>query len=144
MEGVEVEPTQPNPASSSGTGQKIDYGTASHVASIVNHVDDNKKSFLTRHWKSCKNNREVTTWIESVTLSKANRTKLVTWTAHVQKWHANLSASEQATLDQTVADWGVPIRDVAKLKSGSLLHILARNSLTKPRSLHPMNPKTPV
>ena len=80
---------------------------------------------MTRQWKTCRNDREVTTWIESITLSKANRKKLVTWSAHVQKWHDDLPASEQASLDQTVANWGVPIRDVAKLKAGSLLRILA-------------------
>ena len=92
---------------------------------LWNFPDDSKKSFMTRQWKTCRNDREVTTWIESITLSKANRKKLVTWSAHVQKWHDDLPASEQAALDQTVANWGVPIRDVAKLKAGSLLRILA-------------------
>ena len=112
-------------AAPSGVTTKVEYGTASHVASVVNFPDDNKKSFMTRQWKTCLNDREVTMWIESVTLSKSNKRKLVTWTAHVQKWHDDLSASEQATLDQTVANWGVPIRDVAKLRAGSLLRILA-------------------
>ncbi|CAE7685635.1 unnamed protein product [Symbiodinium microadriaticum] len=103
----------------------VEYGTASHVASVVNFPDDSTKSFMTRQWKTCRNEREVTSWIESVTLSKSNEKKLVTWSAHVQKWHDDLPASEQAALDQTVANWGVPIRDVAKLKAGSLLRILA-------------------
>ena len=121
-----VEPEEStDPASSSGVPAKAEYGTASHVASVVNFPDDSKKSFMTRQWKTCRNDREVTTWIESITLSKANRKKLVTWSAHVQKWHDDLPASEQASLDQTVANWGVPIRDVAKLKAGSLLRILA-------------------
>ena len=114
-----------DPASSSGAPAKAEYGTASHVASVVNFPDDSKKSFMTRQWKTCRNDREVTSWIESVTLSKSNKKKLVTWSAHVQKWHDDLPASEQAALDQTVANWGVPIRDVAKLKAGSLLRILA-------------------
>ena len=114
-----------DPASSSGVPAKAEYGTASHVASVVNFPDDSKKSFMTRQWKTCRNDREVTSWIESVTLSKSNKKKLVTWSAHVQKWHDDLPASEQAALDQTVANWGVPIRDVAKLKAGSLLRILA-------------------
>ncbi|OLP85788.1 hypothetical protein AK812_SmicGene33179 [Symbiodinium microadriaticum] len=114
-----------DPASSSGVPAKAEYGTASHVASVVNFPDDSKKSFMTRQWKTCRNDREVTNWIESVTLSKSHKKKLVTWSAHVQKWHDDLPASEQAALDQTVANWGVPIRDVAKLKAGSLLRILA-------------------
>ena len=116
---------QADPACSSGVSAKVEYGTASHVASVVNFPDDNKKSFMTRQWKTCRNDREVTSWIESVTLSKSNKKKLVTWWAHVQKWHDDFPASEQAALDQTVANRGVPIRDVAKLKAGSLLRILA-------------------
>ena len=54
-----------DPASSSGMGAKVEYGTASHVASIVNHPDDSKKSFMTWQWKTCRNDREVTNWIES-------------------------------------------------------------------------------
>ena len=60
-----------------------------------------------------------------MTLSKNNKKKLLAWSAHVQKWHDDLPASEQAALDQTVFNWGVPIRDVAKLKAGSLLRVLA-------------------
>ncbi|CAE7477510.1 unnamed protein product, partial [Symbiodinium sp. CCMP2456] len=72
---------QANPASSSGLPTKLEYETASHVASVVNFPGESKKSFMTRTWKSCRNDREVTSWIESVTLSKANRQKLITWSA---------------------------------------------------------------
>ena len=113
------------PAKPTQVDNKLEYGTASHVSHTVRNVDEAKKSFLTRNWKTCKNDKEVSTWIEGLTLSKANRTKLATWTAHVQKWHSDLTATEQAGLDQTIANWGVPIRDVAKLKAGSLLRILA-------------------
>ena len=51
---------QVDPASSSGAPAKLEYGTASHVASVVNFPDDNKKSFMTRQWKTCRNDREVT------------------------------------------------------------------------------------
>ena len=99
------EPEEPSdPASSSGAPAKVEYGTVSHVASVVNFPDDNKKSFVTRQWKTCRNDREVTSWIESVNMSQSNKKKLVTSTAHVQKWHDDLSASEQATLDQTVPE----------------------------------------
>ncbi|OLP81953.1 hypothetical protein AK812_SmicGene37434, partial [Symbiodinium microadriaticum] len=37
---------------------KAEYGTASHV-SVVNFPDDSrKKSFMTRQWKTCRNDRE--------------------------------------------------------------------------------------
>ena len=44
-----VEPEEStDPASSSGVPAKAEYGTASHVASVVNFPDDSKKSFMTR------------------------------------------------------------------------------------------------
>ena len=114
------------PDRSSG-GPALEYGTSSHVGHVVKSVlaDGSKRQFLTRSWKTCKSDKEVSAWIDGLTLSKSNRTKLSTWTAHVQRWHSELPANEQADLDQVLANWGVPIRDVAKLKSGSLLRILA-------------------
>ena len=41
---------------------------------------------------------------------------------HVQQWH---QAHGEARLDNMVSDWGVPIRNIAKLKNSSLLRILA-------------------
>ena len=88
-------------------------------------VDDTRKRFLVKRWTPCKNDREVSAWIEKVTLSKANRAKLLTWMLHVQQWHQALAAHEQARLDNLVAEWGIPIREVARLKASSLLQILA-------------------
>ena len=68
---------------------KLEYSTASHVSHTVRNVDEAKRGFLTRNWKKCKNDKEVSAWIEGLTLSKANRTKLETWTAHVQKCHSD-------------------------------------------------------
>ena len=64
-------------------------------------------------------------WIQKVTLSKANRAKLTAWITHVQQWHQALTAHDKARLANMVSDWGMPIRDIAKLKDSSLLKIFA-------------------
>ena len=107
----------------------LEYGTARHVESVVISVDGTKKRFLVKQWTACKNDSEVSAWIDKATLSKANRAKLLTWTAHVQQWHQALTAHEQARLDNLVAEWGIPIRDIAKLMASSLLKILRCYSL---------------
>ena len=103
----------------------LEYGTARHVEAVVTSVDDAKKRFLVKQWTPCKNDKDVMAWIDKVTLSKANRAKLTAWITHVQQWHQALTAHEQAWLDAMVSDWGIPIRDIAKLKASSLLKILA-------------------
>ena len=50
----------------------VEYGTASHVVSVVMHADDTKKCFLVKQWVTCKNNREGTAWIEQVQSCKVD------------------------------------------------------------------------
>ena len=102
----------------------LEYGTARHVESAVTLVDDTRKRFLVKQWTACKTDKEVSAWIDKVTLSKASRAKLITWIAHVQQRYQALTAHEQARLDNLVAEWGIPIRDIAKSKASSLLKIL--------------------
>ena len=103
----------------------LEYGTARHVEAVLALVDDARKRFLVKQWTPCKNDKEVMAWIDKVPLSEANRAKLAAWITHVQPWHQALIAHEQARLDNMVAEWGIPIRDIAKLKASSLLKILA-------------------
>ena len=77
---------QPPPA-------KLEYGTHAHVTSAVNSPEDAKKAFLIRHWKTCKNDKEVVTWIDSVSLSKHNKAKSITWMSRIQQWHSDLTAA---------------------------------------------------
>ena len=88
------------------------------------------------------NDREVSAWIEKVTLSKANRAKLLTWMSLVQQWHQALAAHEQARLDNLVAEWGIPIREIAKLKASSLLKILAVGTVLLARLQERMDANT--
>ena len=57
--------------------------------------------------------------------ARPKRAKLTAWITQVEQWHQALTAHEQAWLDNMVAEWGIPIRDIAKLKASSLLKILA-------------------
>ena len=84
-----VSDSKPLSATPMQVDSKLEYGMASHVSHTVRKVDEAKKGFLTRNWKTCKNDKEVSAWIEGLTLSKANRAKLATWTARVQKWHSD-------------------------------------------------------
>ena len=58
-----------------------------------------------------------------------SKTKLITRTSNVQQWHSNLSAGGQADLGRILADWGLPIRDIAKPKAPSLLKTLSLGTL---------------
>ena len=108
---------QPPPA-------KLEYGTHAHVTSAVNSPDDAKKAFLIRHWKTCKDDKEVVTWIDSVSLSKHNKAISITWTSRIQQWHSDLTAAEQASLARLMVEWGL------KLKARpSLLKILALGTI---------------
>ena len=83
----------------------LEYGTARHVEAVVTSVDDARKRFLVKQWTPCKNDKEVMAWIDKVTLSKANRAKMIAWITHVHQWHQTLTAHEQALLDNVVAEW---------------------------------------
>ena len=107
------------------TSAALEYGTARHVEAAATSVDDTKKHFLVKQWTPCKNDKEVMAWSDKVALSKANCAKLTAWITHVQQWHPAFTAHEQARLDNTVAEWGIRIRGIAKLKASSLLKILA-------------------
>ena len=68
----------------------LEYGASSHVASVMLGTDDAKKRFLVKSWLPCWNDTEVLALIDKVSLSKSNRAKLISWTAHVQHWHQDL------------------------------------------------------
>ena len=92
---------------------------------MIDGRNEKGSKFLSRTWQPCKSDREVTVWIEKFTLSKKNKERLSGWCTHVQNWHSSLSASEQARLDNVLVEWGLPVRDVSKLKAHSLLRLLS-------------------
>ena len=108
---------------------ELEYGTASHVNSVVRHPTDQAKRFLTKNWTPCPSDKEVVAWMDRLSLSKANKEKLKTWLSHVQRWHDKLPSNEQARLDNLLAEWNVPVRDIAKLSARSLIKILAAGTV---------------
>ena len=98
------------------------FGSVEHVQKVM---DKPKSEFLSKKWVQMKNDREVKDWISKLKLSKAKSNELQNWIQSVQSWFESLSPGAQAKLDHQAVQWGVPVREISKLKQEPLLKIVA-------------------
>lgn len=127
--GIPASPAAPSAvAPESGAGgvgpvlTEPEFGSIEHVQQVM---DNPTSSFLDKKWVQMRNDREVKDWISKLKLTKKQSTDLHAWTESVQAWFESLSAGTQAKLDHQAVQWGVPIREIAKLKQQPLLRIVA-------------------
>ena len=98
------------------------FGTVEHVQQVM---DKPKPEFLSKKWVQMKNDKEVKDWISKLKLTKVKSTELQNWIQSVQTWFDSLSPGAQAKLDNQAVLWGVPVREISKLKQEPLLKVVA-------------------
>ena len=83
------------------------------------------KAFLNQHWRTMKSDKDVKEWLDSLKLSKTRRAALDKWLDEVRSWHSGLSVDDQAQMDELAIRWGVPVRELGKLRHNTVLKIIS-------------------